>query len=85
MTEGQKEMLRSEGMTLSSNVEINGRSMISVLSIMTHNGTHIDAPRHMIERGFPVDQLPLARSGHPYRLDRQDVGQARVLGADALS
>jgi hypothetical protein len=27
MTEGQKEMLRSEGMTLSNNVEINGRSM----------------------------------------------------------
>ena len=49
MTEGQKEMLRSEGMTLSNNVEINGRSMISVLSIMTHNGTHIDAPRHMME------------------------------------
>jgi arylformamidase len=61
MTEGQKEMLRSEGMTLSKNVEINGRSMISVLSIMTHNGTHIDAPRHMIESGFPVDQLPLAQ------------------------
>jgi arylformamidase len=61
MTEGQKEMLRSEGMTLSNNVEINGRSMISVLSIMTHNGTHIDAPRHMMENGFPVDQLPLAQ------------------------
>lgn len=61
MTEGQKEMLRSEGMTLSNNVEINGRSMISVLSIMTHNGTHIDAPRHMIEKGFPVDQIPLGQ------------------------
>jgi len=118
MTEGQKEMLRSEGMTLSNNVEINGRAMISVLSIMTHNGTHIDAPRHMMENGFPVDQLPLAQvakegvlislptefvrvgkghpgyrrgawtgshSGHPNRLDRQDVGQGRVLGADALS
>ena len=48
-------------MTLSNNVEINGRSMISVLSIMTHNGTHIDAPRHMIENGFPVDQIPLGQ------------------------
>ena len=61
MTESQKEMLRAEGMTMSNNVEINGRSMISVLSIMTHNGTHIDAPRHMMEKGFPVDQLPLAQ------------------------
>jgi len=57
MTEGQKEMLRSEGMTLSNNVEINGRSMISVLSIMTHNGTHIDAPRHMMEKGIPLIQF----------------------------
>ena len=122
MTEGQKEMLRSEGMTLSNNVEINGRSMISVLSIMTHNGTHIDAPRHMMENGFPVDQLPLAQvakegvlislpnkgpnssvsvkdildtgvvlgpsqynRNDQHRLDRQDVGQARVLDADAIS
>src|SRR5712671_7660754 len=61
MTEAQKEMLRAEGMTLGNTVEINGRSMISVLSIMTHNGTHIDAPRHMMEKGFPVDQLPLAQ------------------------
>jgi arylformamidase len=61
MTESQKEMLRSEGMTLRDNMEINGRAMISVLSIMTHNGTHIDAPRHMMEKGFPVDQVPLAQ------------------------
>ena len=61
MTEAQKEMLRAEGMTLSNTMEINGRSMISLLSIMTHNGTHIDAPRHMMEKGFPVDQLPLAQ------------------------
>jgi arylformamidase len=61
MTEAQKEMLRAEGMTLSNSMEINGRSMISLLSIMTHNGTHIDAPRHMMEKGFPVDQLPLAQ------------------------
>ena len=61
MTEAQKEMLRAEGMTLSNPVEINGRSMISILHIMTHNGTHIDAPRHMMEKGFPVDQLPMAQ------------------------
>ena len=61
MTEAQKEMLRAEGMTLSDPVEINGRSMISILHIMTHNGTHIDVPRHMMEKGFPVDQLPLVQ------------------------
>jgi arylformamidase len=61
MTEGQKDMLQAEGMTMSNPVEINGRSMISVLSIMTHNGTHIDAPRHMLEKGMPIDQMPLAQ------------------------
>jgi kynurenine formamidase len=61
MTESQKEQLRSEGLTLVDNVEINGRVMISLLSILTHSGTHIDAPRHVLEKGFPVDQLPLAQ------------------------
>jgi arylformamidase len=61
MNDAQKEMLRAEGLSLSGNVEVNGRAMISMLHIMTHNGTHIDAPRHMMEKGFPVDQIPLAQ------------------------
>jgi arylformamidase len=61
ITEAQKELLRAEGLTLSSNLAVNGRSMISVLSILVHNGTHIDAPRHMLEQGYPVDQIPLAQ------------------------
>src|SRR5215475_14164020 len=61
MSEAQKEALRAEGLSISGNIEINGRSMISMLHIMTHNGTHIDAPRHMMEKGFPVDQLPLTQ------------------------
>ena len=48
ITEAQKELLRAEGMTLANNLAVNGRSMISVLSILVHNGTHIDAPRHMV-------------------------------------
>jgi arylformamidase len=61
ISEAQKELLRAEGMTLSNNLAVNGRSMISVLSILVHNGTHIDAPRHMLEQGYPVDQIPLAQ------------------------
>ena len=53
ITEAQKELLQAEGLTLSSNLAVNGRSMISVLSILVHNGTHIDAPRHMLEQGLP--------------------------------
>lgn len=61
ITEAQKEALRAEGMTLSSDHQVNGRSMISVLSILVHNGTHIDAPRHMVEKGISVDQMPVAQ------------------------
>src|SRR5262245_37562679 len=59
ITAAQKEQLRTEGMTLNNNLEVNGRSMISILSILVHNGTHIDAPRHMMEKGYAIDQLPL--------------------------
>ena len=51
ITEAQKSQLQTEGMTLNSNLAVNGRAMITVLSILVHNGTHIDAPRHMMERG----------------------------------
>ena len=61
ITDAQKEQLRAESMTLNSNIAVNGRSMISVLSILVHNGTHIDAPRHMLEKGSPIDQMPLGQ------------------------
>ena len=61
ITEAQKEQLQNEGMTLNDNLAINGRSMISVLSILVHNGTHIDAPRHMVEKGSPIDRIPLGQ------------------------
>ena len=61
ITEGQRESLRSEGMTLSGDHAVNGRSMISVLNILVHNGTHIDAPRHMIEKGISVDKMPVGQ------------------------
>ena len=61
ITEAQREALRAEGMTLSNDHAVNGRAMITVLSILVHNGTHIDAPRHMVEKGIPIDQMPVAQ------------------------
>lgn len=61
ITEAQKEALSAEGMTLSSNHEVNNRAMVTVLSILVHNGTHIDAPRHMVEKGKPIDQMPVSQ------------------------
>ena len=39
INEAQKSQLQTEGMTLNSNLAVNGRAMISVLSILVHNGT----------------------------------------------
>jgi kynurenine formamidase len=61
ITEAQKEALRAEGMTLSTDHQVNNRAMITVLSILVHNGTHIDAPRHMMEKGIPIDQMPVSQ------------------------
>ena len=33
---------------------------VSLLAIATHTGTHIDAPRHFLPGGTPVDQLPVS-------------------------
>ncbi len=32
---------------------------LSRLAFGSHTGTHIDAPRHMIENGLPIDRIPL--------------------------
>ena len=61
ITDAQKQELRREGMTLADDLVVNGRSMISILSILVHNGTHVDAPRHMIENGGPIDQVALSQ------------------------
>ena len=65
ISEAQKQALQADGVTLSDNLAINGRSMNSVLSILVHNGTHIDAPRHMLEKGYPVDQVQLGQMVRP--------------------
>ena len=32
---------------------------VSRLSFGSHTGTHLDAPRHMMEKGLPADRIPL--------------------------
>jgi arylformamidase len=34
---------------------------ITQISMSTHQGTHLDAPRHFFDEGVPVDALPLDR------------------------
>ena len=73
MTEAQKEMLRAEGMTLGNTVEINGRSMISILSISAAQGGELVHFRKG-HSGYRRGARARSHSRHLHRLDRQDVG-----------
>jgi arylformamidase len=59
MNDAQRKIVESEGIIIRDDVVVTGRSMISTLFILVHNGTHIDAPRHAVEKGYPIDQTPL--------------------------
>jgi arylformamidase len=50
-----------------------GSSNLSRISMGTHSGTHVDAPRHFFDAGAPVDRLPLDAL----------IGPARVVAVDA--
>jgi arylformamidase len=59
MNEAQRKIAEAEGIVVGRDAVVNGRSMISTLFTLVHNGTHIDAPRHAIENGYPIDRTPL--------------------------
>lgn len=42
-----------------SSINLGDRFNLSRLELGTHTLTHVDAPRHFIEQGLPVDRLPL--------------------------
>lgn len=63
--------VRSGGVVYPGNPEIafvpqqrvaaGGSSNVTALSLGSHTGTHVDAPRHFSDDGAPVDALPLER------------------------
>ncbi len=40
-------------------IDEGGSSNVTKLTIGTHAGSHVDAPRHFLTKGTPVDELPL--------------------------
>lgn len=58
--EAQRSLLAAERVDLLPDAAAGGH-MNTVLTLNTHIGTHIDAPRHFYADGMPVDQLPLER------------------------
>ncbi|MCC6211932.1 MAG: cyclase family protein [Burkholderiales bacterium] len=56
----QRVMLEAEGVDVAQDADVQA-SMNTVLTLNSHIGTHIDAPRHFIETAPAVDDLPLDR------------------------
>lgn len=60
VNEEQRALLAAEGVDLLEDAPaIN--SMNTVITVNTHIGTHIDAPRHFYPDGSPIDAVPLDR------------------------
>jgi arylformamidase len=60
VNEAQRASLQREGVDLLADAPVTN-SMNTVLTLNTHIGTHVDAPRHFIADGGSVDNLPLDR------------------------
>jgi kynurenine formamidase len=54
------------GVTLESNTRIADRGYNTTIAhLYSHAGTHMDAPRHFLEQGGPIDQVPLEKCVGP--------------------
>lgn len=58
--EAQRELLARQGIDVMSTAGAIGH-MNTVMTLQSHIGTHIDAPRHFFTSGAAVDELPLDR------------------------
>jgi kynurenine formamidase len=58
--EAQRAALVDAGIDVAADAPARG-SMNTVMTLNTHIGTHIDAPRHFLADGAAIDELPLER------------------------
>jgi arylformamidase len=60
VSDQQRALLAREGVDHLADAPVTG-NMNTVFTLNTHIGTHIDAPRHFLADGGPIDELPLDR------------------------
>ena len=60
VSDAQRVLLEREGVDVMAEASPVGH-MNTVITLTSHLGTHIDAPRHFFAEGTPVDALPLDR------------------------
>jgi len=63
VSDAQREVLEREGVEVMAEAASIGH-MNTVITLTSHLGTHIDAPRHFFAEGMSVDTLPLDRLVH---------------------
>ena len=83
MSEGQAGKLRDAGVDVPEDVELSNH-MLSKLEITTHIGTHIDAPLHMLEDTWAIDDIPLDYLVKPGRIVPLDIPDGGMVTAEAI-
>ena len=76
MSETQQNKLKQRGIENSNPPEMSNH-MLSRVEIVTHIGTHIDAPLHMLEDTWSIDEVPLdhlVKKGKVIPIDLPDGG-----------
>lgn len=84
LSEEQLAKIRSSGLETVAEPEIT-HHMMSRLEILTHIGTHIDAPIHFVEGGWTIDRVPLERVVKPGRIiPLTDTPASAMVTAEAI-
>lgn len=64
LSEEQLAQVREKGLEVAADVQIS-HHMMSRLEIVTHVGTHIDAPCHFLDKTQAIDEVPLEHTVKP--------------------
>jgi len=84
MSEAQAASLKTKGVQVPDGPEMSNH-MLSKLEITTHLGTHIDAPVHMLEDTWSIDEVPLESLVKPGRIiPLTDIPPGGMVTADAI-
>lgn len=84
ISEQQEHSLERKGIKSDSRPE-RSNHMLSKLEITTHIGTHIDAPLHMLEDTWSIDQIPLENIVKKGRvIPMTDIGPCGIVTADTI-
>ena len=84
ISEKQEINLKKQGIKFEKKPELSNH-MLSKLEITTHIGTHIDAPLHMLEDTWSIDQIPLEKIVKKGKvIPMTDIEAGGMVTADAI-